>query len=482
MPLLGALIVVLGFLGLAKALGLLERNFRVIAVTRSALSVIGDRSLDDLQKETALQQKARELLVLFFSIIGISLIALGVPLGAVWALDALNLLSFQAVIATLTSAWFILAGVGVSLLYFLLKRGQGKESQEHTPLERTLHGLAFESWFPRVPLSRLESQLYRKQFSGIAIERPVFITALPRAGTTLALELSLTVNEFATHTYGDMPFLLTPLLWERFSRNYRDSGALSERVHGDGILVNAESPESFEEILWKEFWPSYYQADRILPWSDARYPAFEAFFKDHMRKIISLRSQQGKRTRYISKNNLNIARVAYLKEVFPDATILVLFRTPLQQASSLLKQHRNFLRIHQEDSFAREYMADTGHYDFGQNLRPVDFKGWLGKESGFDPDTLTFWLKYWIKAYRYLLNRQNTQVQFYPFDDLCQHPRRGLERLGQILAVSQVDPLLDKVDRIRQPKLHPVDRDALSSKVLEQAEDVYHELQRVSST
>jgi len=351
----------------------------------------------------------------------------------------------------------------------------------HNQIERILHKLAFKPWYPRVSLANLESQFYGAQLADISTEHSVFITALPRAGTTLLLNLCVDTNEFASHTYRDMPFLLTPLLWNRFSRNFRDSGSLNERVHGDGILINVDSPESFEEIIWKEFWPSRYKEDRIIPWSKVSYPEFEDFFLEQMRKIILLRSNKEEKIRYISKNNLNIARVGYLSNAFPESTIIILFRSPLQQAASLLKQHQNFLQIHKKDSFAQSYMADTGHYDFGENLRPVDFGEWFSKSDSLDPNTLLFWLRYWINSYRYLLMESNERVIFFSFDALCDDPQRGLERLGVILDVKNIDRLTKNVDRIRIPTLHPVDTNNIPSRVLNQAKEVFLELYKTEN-
>ena len=351
----------------------------------------------------------------------------------------------------------------------------------HTKTERILHDLAFKSWYPRISLSNIESQLYKNQLAAVSVERPVFITALPRAGTTLILELCVGINEFASHTYSDMPFLLTPLLWNRFSTRFRNTGNLSERVHGDGIMVNVNSPESFEEIIWKEFWPSRYKKNRIVPWTDSNYPDFEAFFNDHMHKIILLRSNEEKQVRYISKNNLNIARIGYLSSAFSDSTILILFRSPLQHAASLLKQHRNFLRIHNEDSFAKKYMEDTGHFDFGENLRPVDFNGWLSEEPGSDTNTITFWLQYWINTYRYLMRNKNDRVRFFSYDSLCKYPQSGLERLGGILEVRNIGLLEENIERITTPKLHIVDINEIAPNILEQAEEIYLDLKNIES-
>jgi len=48
------------------------------------------------------------------------------------------------------------------------------------------------------------------------------------------------------HTYRHMPFVLCPLLWHRVSRGLRQESKLSERAHGDGLLVGFDSPEAFE--------------------------------------------------------------------------------------------------------------------------------------------------------------------------------------------------------------------------------------------
>ena len=121
-------------------------------------------------------------------------------------------------------------------------------------------------------LSGIESRVYKTPLSGIEITKPVFITALPRAGTTLLLELCVETGYFASHTYRDMPFVLTPLLWERFSRLFKRSENPRERAHGDGMMISMDSPEAFEEIIWKGYWPSRYLADRIVPWTEPDFP------------------------------------------------------------------------------------------------------------------------------------------------------------------------------------------------------------------
>jgi len=60
-----------------------------------------------------------------------------------------------------------------------------------------------------------------------------------------------------------------------------------------------------------------------------------------MRKIILLRRPDDPGpARHLSKNNLNIARVQWLRRRFPRAAIVVPFCEPLRHAASLLEQHR----------------------------------------------------------------------------------------------------------------------------------------------
>ena len=59
----------------------------------------------------------------------------------------------------------------------------------YSKLDRALHQLAFNSYPFQAAVSTLEDRLFSKRLSAIDIKNPVFITALPRAGTTLLLEI-----------------------------------------------------------------------------------------------------------------------------------------------------------------------------------------------------------------------------------------------------------------------------------------------------
>src|SRR5262245_26410383 len=158
----------------------------------------------------------------------------------------------------------------------------------YSATDRLLHRLAFCTRKAQIGLADLEEVVFRDQLARHELDRPLFITALPRAGTTLLLQLCVGAGTFASHTYRHMPFVLIPMLWNRFSRGFRRFDAPRERAHGDGMLVSVDSPEAFEEAIWIAFWPKHYRRDRIVPWQEEEDSLFQEFLTNHFKKIVAL--------------------------------------------------------------------------------------------------------------------------------------------------------------------------------------------------
>ena len=325
-------------------------------------------------------------------------------------------------------------------------------------LDRLLHRLAFATTGAQLALADLEDRAFARRFAEVAIERPVFVAGLPRSGTTLLLELIAALPDFAAHTYRDMPFPLTPLLWNALSSRFRVVGAAFERAHGDGMTVGHDSPEAFEELLWRVHWPEHYRPDRIAPWAaEERDPGgeFEPFFRRHVRKLIALRAADAglppAKVRYVSKNNASLARLALLRRMFPDAAILVPFREPLEHAASLLRQHRRFLAIHAGDPFALRYMSHLGHFEFGAALRPIGFSGWPDGPGAGSPLGLDFWLAYWCAAYGALPGGGEAGATLVDYDALAADPAPALARLGRAIGLERPEALAEAARRLRPP-------------------------------
>ena len=244
------------------------------------------------------------------------------------------------------------------------------------------------------------------------------------------------------------------------------------------MLVNVDSPEALEELLWKTFWRQHYQSDRITPWQvDEENDEFEEFFRNHMCKIMLVRrGQDAPQTRYVSKNNLNISRIRILRKFFPDSTIIVPFREPLDHAADLLEQHQNFLRIHEEDAFAAKYMRSIGHFDFGQNLRPVDFDGWFDKRVTKDSQNLAFWLEYWMAGYRHLLAEKVDGMHLVCFESFCDNPEQGLRALAEVAEVRDLDTMLEPASKIYRAKPYELDLSDIPQPLQHEVNDLYERL------
>lgn len=353
-------------------------------------------------------------------------------------------------------------------------------------LDRLLYRIAFRSGAAQHALADVEEMLFADQLEGITADDPFFITSLPRSGTTILLKLLWGTGHFASHTYQDMPFVLCPLIWSRYSNIFAKDLEPTERAHADGLQVSGTSPEAFEEMIWKHFWPDHYREDRIRPWLGRdQCPEFDSFFRTHMRKVIAVRPDEIGETdytpelRYLSKNNLNIARLAAPPPVLQQSRFLIPFRNPIQQAASMLHQHERFVEIHEKDNFVREYMEAIGHHEFGKGLKPVNFDDWLDEKTG-RPDELAFWLRYWIVAYEFVLEHASKETVFISYARLVEEPLSVLHRLAKLLNLPPTK-LTQQASDLRSPRTHSVHQERLSDDLVQEAGETYARLEEQAS-
>lgn len=348
---------------------------------------------------------------------------------------------------------------------------------DYSVLDRILHRIAFSAPSIQLTAADIEKKFFGEFYSEMLGARPIFITSLPRAGTTLLLEMLHKFPSLATHNYRDMPFVMAPIFWSRMSRAFRKDSQLRERAHGDGMQIGYDSPEAFEEIFWRTFWPEKYSDTSIALWTadDVKGEA-HAFFIEHMKKIIALRRPD--RTgdgRYISKNNGNIARLDLITCMFPDAEILVPFRQPIEHAASLLRQHRNFIDMHKHDPFIRRYMADIGHYEFGDLHRPIMFPGLDALISGRDPSTIDYWLGYWIATFEYVLSRRD-EVVLVSYESTCIGGRKALRGICARLEISEEGILEKAALLLKAPSTRRFDGAVMDAGLRDRAEVLHEDL------
>jgi hypothetical protein len=261
----------------------------------------------------------------------------------------------------------------------------------YTNIEQIFHNLIFKFKIINNFLFEIEKLIFKskKEYS---TNEHIFITGLPRSGTTILLNLLYSSGEFASLKYSNMPFLLSPNLSKIFFYNNLKT---KKRIHGDGISFNLESPEAFDEVFFLNY---------IDKTSDLKLE-----FKNYVNLIISSQRKE----RYISKNNSNYKRINFLKTLFKKSHFLLPVRDPIQHAISLYNQHLNFINLQKKNSFIKKYMNFLGHNEFGD-----DHKYWNKPKKYHNPLNFNYWLEQWYLFYSkiYLKHSNDKNCNFLVYE------------------------------------------------------------------
>jgi hypothetical protein len=283
-----------------------------------------------------------------------------------------------------------------------------------------------------------ETRFFADELESAHVDRPIYITGLPRGGTTILLEALATVPGIATHRYRDFPLVLAPVLWDRLLKHMPTAHvAAAERAHGDGIMVTPDSPEAMEEVVWMAFFDRLHASGHghVLG-AEVANPSFERFYRDHIRKILMLRGG----TRYVAKGNYNLARLAYLLHLFPDARFVVPVRAPETHIASLIRQQALFTRHCAGNPRARRHLRRVGHFEFGPDRAAINTGDdalvreiealWAGGEE------VRGWALYWRSIYDHVLATLDASpalreaVHLVRFEDLCASPAETLQAIA----------------------------------------------------
>ena len=434
----------------------------------SGMATVVDKKLTDRQKETAVKSAGLALINATFQIVWRLIACFAVGAVPIVVFDLAGIVSTSATIE-LMLRWDYIIGTTLALCgaAWLVGRyrGRNRPRSAYSGIDQMTHRIAFAGPGIQLTAADLEDRLFAHSIRETRTEPPIFITSLPRAGTTILLEALNALPSVATHLYRDMPFVMAPVLWSRLSGRFRKGSQLNERAHGDGIYVGYDSPEAFEEVIWRAFWPEKFHGHAIDLWSRSDTKADASTFLDrHFRKIVLLRSNGN--GRYVSKNNNNIARLDLLPHLFPGAEIIVPLREPAEHAASLLRQHENFLRQHAVDPFVERYMRDIGHLEFGNLHVPFSFPGFdASRHTPLEP---SYWLEYWIAAYQMILERAD-ELHFVTQERVCEQPKVVMgtlcERIGLISTGFDLTRLFHSIPRRVEGELFDARRIAVATDI-----------------
>jgi hypothetical protein len=286
-------------------------------------------------------------------------------------------------------------------------------------------------------LGALESRLLERQLRNQRVEHPVYITGMPRTGTTITLELLSQHRDVATHRYRDMAQPYLPFAWNwLFDRLPLPVETPQERVCQDGIFVTRDSPEAVEETIWMRFFPDLHDEARPAVLGAATSnPAFEAYYRATIAKLLLAR----KRSRYVTKADDVVTRLAYLVRLFPGARFIVMVRRPAAHFASWTKMHELYLQMQRHDPRWFDVIRLIGHHAFGRDQRFVNAgdttrvqeirQAWDAGERA-----RAFGL-YWASIYGHVLDLAASDtlvrdaVLFVRHEYLCAAPRETIDRI-----------------------------------------------------
>ena len=309
-----------------------------------------------------------------------------------------------------------------------------------------------------------------KSFSN---KKHIFITGLARAGTTALLNKIYSSGEFGSFLYRYMPFILSPNLAKIYSKYLNTKNIQSfERLHNDKILISSDSPECLDEPYWIKALDNLYAKSSFRP-IDVSLKTLCTY--DYLlEKFSAIQHKE----RMVIKNNNHHWRIKSLSKYFISSSFLVLFRSPINHAYSLMNQHHNFQKIQLEDSFVLDYMNLMGHYEFGLNMKDYKYsQNLFNKIRSSNKNQINYWLCQWINTYNwiltekvfnlpnvYLISYEDISNNKYAYEELCINLKIKNKISGLPFSSSNID----------------IDETNIRSELINKAQDIYKELKKLS--
>jgi len=295
-------------------------------------------------------------------------------------------------------------------------------------------------------LISIEEIIWKKNYENKKIDTFLYVCGYPRSGTTVITNFLNLTKKFSSYTHKDMPLILSPILWSKFSSIYYKGFKDIKRKHDDSMLINLDFADSFEEVIWKNFKKNSY--------------FFEIYLKN-IKKIVYLRNK----SKYLSKSNQNLARINLIKKNIPDSKFLIIFRNPISQLKSLMKVNQIFFDEISKNSFFLNELDFLGHYEFGpkrkfifenlKNLKEI-------KNNWYEGNFALSYIQEWIDVHQMILNNYLGvgNINFVNYDDLRNNFQ---EETTKILEFCEVD--INQIDIKECLKLFNFDSSSVNYKV-----------------
>lgn len=335
----------------------------------------------------------------------------------------------------------------------------------YSATDKFLHKFYLSNYGISKATLEMEEALYAQKLKQLDVKQYVFVTGLARSGTTAVMNKIFGTGQYASLQYANMPFLLSPNLWKRKLKIESH-----ERAHKDGIIIDGNSPEEFDEYFWKAFLKDAYIKENGLALHDVDDKIL-AKYLTYVRLICLAKGKD----KYVSKNNNNVLRLTTLQKIDLNK-IIILFRDPLSHASSLMKLDKSFSKNQHEDPFSLDYFNYLGHHEFGLNHKPFLLTAeFADHRQQYSKESLNYWLAIWLNYYGYLLQQNVDDNLFICFEDLIKEPDLVYNHIAAYLAL---DSFLQPNKKHNPSKYAALDCD---TGLLKKCMEVYEQLSRLKN-
>ncbi|MEO9966065.1 MAG: sulfotransferase [Reichenbachiella sp.] len=449
----GSLLFTVGLILTAK-----KPFFLMAMSTVRLLDMMLNTSIDENEKTTHLIKRLSSLLLwlaVFLSTLGLLFF------GFYGLLYVVNNSSLEELYAQDYSSYkFIVAlsvGGGIPLLFW--PKAQG----DYSDWSKLFHRLILDHYQVGKVLFSLDKAIFLKKNN--LNPQFVIVSGLARSGTTALMQMLNDQDRFSSLSYANMPMLMGTRIWKIFysPKNTR----LQERHHKDQMKHSLNSAEAFDEYFFKVHLEDKYISDGHLDLHDLSDDTYHQY-------LLYQNLVAPNRQTYLVKNNNLILRYESLRKHNKDFKVILMYREPMEHASSLLQQHKNFLTLQKKEPFALEYMDWLGHHEFGLHHKPFRLSKLERKFA--DPDTLEYWLALWVEYYSYLLKFGDDQnLLFVHYQDFLEDTHKVEKTIFNWIGIESRSKNREKFLKNKQ------DMDLTADVQLsEEATEVYHLLRQIN--
>ena len=343
-------------------------------------------------------------------------------------------------------------------------------NNNYSYLVQALHHLVLGNKFIPELLHDIEKLIYKKKFLDVTNNNHIFINGLARSGSTILMRSIFDTKEFSSLTYRDMPFIISPNIWSLISKKLKKKNA-TQRLHGDNIFIDLDSPEQLEEAFWKLKDDKLYIGKNELKSYQVKTDIIEEY-----KKFINLVLIKYKKDNYLTKNNNNILRLDSLRKAFPFSLILITFRDPIDQSLSLLRQHTLFSEIQKKNTFTKSYMKFLAHHEFGLLQKPFVFNE-INSKKYLNKNDINYWLEQWIYVYENLLkmNFVNSDYShFICYEELLKNPKSIFDKIKKLTNFTALEKIDTKKFIIQKKKKNKILN--LNENLINEAKKIYQKL------